>query len=87
MQFVNQQFSKAYDVVYTKLKSRSNSYSSFRITMNGIPFKDLLNPENWPSDVLIKCLYKPVPSKHQTDTTILGIIQLMLIVLKNSSNL
>lgn len=57
--FVKLQFSHATDIVCTKLKTRFDTYSSFRITMTGISFKDSLNPENWPDGVLIKRFFLP----------------------------
>ena len=53
----------------TKLKTKFDSYSSFRIMLNGINFKDSLNPESWPSGVSIKRFYSPAFSKNQAGSS------------------
>ena len=66
---VKLQFPQATNVTCTKLKTKFDSYSSFRIMLNGINFKDSLNPESWPSDVLIKRFYSPAFSKNQASSS------------------
>ena len=63
--FVKLQFPQVTNVTCTKLKTKFESYSSFRIMLNGINFKNSLNPESWPRGVLIKRLYSPALSKSQ----------------------
>ena len=67
--FVKLQFPEATNVTCTKLKTKFDSYSSFRITLNGINFKDSLNPESWPNGVLIKRFYSPALSKNQAGSS------------------
>ena len=52
--FVKLQFPPTSNVTCTTLKTKFNSYSSFRIILNGMNFKDSLNPDRWPCGVLIK---------------------------------
>ena len=67
--FVKLQFPQATNVTCTKLKTKFDSYSSFRIMLNGINFKDSLNPESWPNGVLIKRFYSPALSKNQAGSS------------------
>jgi len=64
-QFVKLQFPQVTDVICTKLKTKFDTYSSFKITLSGINFKDSLNPDCWPNGVLIKRFYSP--SANQSD--------------------
>ena len=67
--FVKLQFPQATNVTCTKLKTKFESYSSSRIMLNEINFKDSLNHESWPSGVLIKRFYLPALSKNQADSS------------------
>ena len=67
--FVKLPFPQATNVTCTKLKTKFDSYSSFRIMLNGINFKDSLNPESWPSGVLIIRFYSPALSKNQSGSS------------------
>ena len=69
--FVKLQFPQDTNVTCTKLKTKFDSYSSFRIMLNGINFKDSLklNPESWPSGVLIKRFYSLAHLKNQASSS------------------
>ena len=64
--FVKLLFPQATNVTCTELKTKFDSYSSFRIVLNGINFKDSSNPESWPSGVLIQRFYSPALSKKSS---------------------
>ena len=45
--FVTDIFPKLDDVSCEKLHTKYRSYSYFPISLNGVPFSDALNSENW----------------------------------------
>ena len=56
-EYVCSQFSNASDITCEKLKTKWDSYASFKISMTGISFKDFLDIENRPEDIIVKSFY------------------------------
>ena len=56
-EYVCSQFSDASDITCEKLKTKWDSYASFKISMTGISFKDSLDIENWPEGIFVKRFY------------------------------
>ena len=67
-QFVKSQFVDAKEVSCSSLKTRHNSYASFKISFSGVLFKNCLDAENWPEGVLVKRYYPPNSEKVNLDT-------------------
>ena len=67
-QFVKSQFVDAKEVSCSSLKTRHNSYASFKISFSGVLFKNCLDAENWPEGVLVKRYYPPNSEKVNSDT-------------------
>ena len=55
--YAKAQFPLSSHVKCTKLKTKYNTYSSFKVVISGIPFKESLSLENWPEGVLVKRFY------------------------------
>ena len=55
--YAKAQFPILSHVECTKLKTKYSTYSSFKIVISGIPFKESLSLENWPERVLVKRFY------------------------------
>ena len=55
--YAKAQFPLSSHVECTKLKTKYNTYSSFKVVILGIPFKESLSLENWPEGVLVKRFY------------------------------
>ena len=77
--FVASQFSGAKDIKCKKLKTKFDSYSSFRISISSISFKDSLGVENWPEGIFVKRYY--VVPGNTVLVVILVVILLMLALL------
>ena len=67
-QFVKFQFADAKEVSCSSLKTRHNSYASFKISFSGVLLKNCLDAENWPEGVLVKRYYPPHSEKVNSDT-------------------
>lgn len=65
--FVQSQFSKATEIVCTKLAAKYDSYSSFKVTMKGVGFKESLNANHWPSGILLKRFFSPSKALRPQD--------------------
>lgn len=52
--FVKNQFKEANSIKTEKLKTRYDTYSSFKISITGIPAKDCFKLDNWPTGILVK---------------------------------
>ena len=57
--YAKAQFPLSSHVECTKLKTKYNTYSSFKVVISGIPFKESLSLENWPEGVLVR--FYPAP--------------------------
>ena len=55
--FVKDQYPNATDVTCSKLKTKYDSYSSFKIDLMGDSFQDAINMNNWPVGILVKKFY------------------------------
>ena len=55
--YAKAQFFLSSHVECTKLETKYNTYSSFKVVISGIPFKESLSLENWPKGVLVKRFY------------------------------
>ena len=55
--YAKAQFPLSSHVECTKLKTIYNTYSSFKVVISGIPFKESFSLENWPEGVLVKRFY------------------------------
>ena len=57
--YITNEFSDAESISIEKLKTKYNTYSSFKISIIGISLKDALNEESWPEDIFVKRFYAP----------------------------
>ena len=55
--YAKAQFPLSSHVQCTKLKTKYNTCSSFKVVISGIPFKESLSLEKWPEGVLVKRFY------------------------------
>ena len=53
-QFAQTRFKSATTVIVEKLKTKFDSYSSFKISIAGVPAKECLDLEQWPTGILVK---------------------------------
>ena len=67
-EYVCSQFSDASDITCEKLKTKWDSYASFKISMTGISFKDSLDIENWPEGIFVKRFYHVSNVSEDTGT-------------------
>ena len=66
-EFINNQFKSATSVDAVKLKTRYDSYASFKISVTGVLFNGCFSLENWFVGILVKKFYNP-PSQRSTET-------------------
>ena len=57
--FTGQQFPALTDIKCTKLPTKFDTYSSFKLEIIGVDIKDALNLELWPVGILVKKFYSP----------------------------
>ena len=63
-QFDQTRFKSATTVIVEKLKTKFDSYSSFKISIAGVPAKECLDLEQWPTGILVKKFFNTSKSKN-----------------------
>ena len=58
----------ASDITCEKLKTKWETYASFKISMTGISFKDSLDKQNWPEGIFVKRFYHVSNVSEDTGT-------------------
>ena len=57
--YAKDKFSQLNFIEVTKLKTKYDTYSSFKLTIEGIPLNELFKEDNWPKGVFVKRFYTP----------------------------
>lgn len=68
--FVKNQFSELKKVECKQLKTRYETYSSFKVSLYGVSFKDSLLCENWPEGILVKRYFPPTNQTNQENSAV-----------------
>lgn len=68
--YVKNQFSELKKVECMQLKTRYETYSSFKVSLYGVSFKDSLLCENWPEGILVKRYFPPTNQTNQENSTV-----------------
>ena len=63
-QFAQTQIKSATTVIVEKLKTKFDSYSSFKISIAGVPAKECLDLAQWPTRILVKKFFNTSKSKN-----------------------
>ena len=63
-QFAQTRFKSASTVIVEKLKTKFDSYSSFKISIAGVPAKECLDLEQWPTGILVKKFFNTSKFKN-----------------------
>ena len=63
-QFAQTRFKSASTVIVEKLKTKFDSYSSFKISIAVVPAKECLDLKQWPTGILVKKIFNTSKSKN-----------------------
>jgi len=65
--YVNSQFKSVTNVTCNKLNTKYPDYSSFKLSIHGISFKDSVDPDNWPQGTLVKRFFSSNSNRNLPD--------------------